>query len=139
MAVERYRFKGVYPALVTPFDESGVNEKQYRNLIDYTLGKGATGLVPCGTTGEFTSMRFEEKVEAIRIACEAAQGRVPVVAGTGAAYTNDLIEAKANGSALLIKSGDDTTFPLLPHNRLYTEWCWQCDSALTSDCNVTAY
>jgi len=91
MADERYRFKGVYPALVTPFDENGVNEKQYRNLIDYTLGKGATGLVPCGTTGEFTSMRFEEKVEAIRIACEAARGRVPVVAGTGAAYTNDVI------------------------------------------------
>ncbi|MFX1602350.1 MAG: 4-hydroxy-tetrahydrodipicolinate synthase [Promethearchaeota archaeon] len=91
MGDERYRFKGVYPALVTPFDESGVNEKQYRNLIEYTLGKGATGLVPCGTTGEFTSMRFEEKAEAIRIACEAARGRVPVVAGTGACYTNDVI------------------------------------------------
>lgn len=92
MTSEEYRFKGVYPALVTPLDDSGVNEEQYRNLIEYTLSKGATGLVPCGTTGEFTSMRFDEKVEAIRIACEAAQGRVPVLAGTGAAYTNDVIK-----------------------------------------------
>lgn len=89
---KNYRFRGVYPALVTPFDENGVNEKQYRNLIDYTIKQGATGIVPCGTTGEFTSMKFEEKVEAIRIACEAAKGRVPVLAGTGAAYTGDVIK-----------------------------------------------
>ena len=89
---EKYRFKGVYPALVTPFDKNGVNEKQYRGLIEYTIKHGATGIVPCGTTGEFTSMRFEEKVEAIRIACDAAKGRVPVLAGTGAAYTGDVIK-----------------------------------------------
>ncbi|MFW9800900.1 MAG: 4-hydroxy-tetrahydrodipicolinate synthase, partial [Candidatus Thorarchaeota archaeon] len=87
-------------ALVTPFDESGVNEEQYRNLIEYTLSKGATGLVPCGTTGEFTSMRFDEKVEAIRIACEAAQGRVPVLAGTGAAFTNDVIKLTRRAAEL---------------------------------------
>jgi len=87
-----YRFKGVYPALVTPFDEDGVNDKQYRGLIDRVIKLGATGIVPCGTTGEFTSMRFEEKEEAIRIACKAAKGRVPVLAGTGAAYTNDVIK-----------------------------------------------
>jgi 4-hydroxy-tetrahydrodipicolinate synthase len=87
-----YRFKGVYPALVTPFDENGVNEKQYRGLIDYAIKSGATGIVPCGTTGEFTSMKFEEKEKAIQIACQAAKGRVPVLAGTGAAYTNDVIK-----------------------------------------------
>ncbi|TXT57359.1 MAG: 4-hydroxy-tetrahydrodipicolinate synthase [Candidatus Thorarchaeota archaeon] len=87
-----FKFKGVFPALVTPFDEDGVNEDQYRALIDYVIKAGATGIVPCGTTGEFTSMRFEEKVEAIKIACDAAKGRVPVLAGTGAAYTNDAIK-----------------------------------------------
>ncbi|MFW9846231.1 MAG: 4-hydroxy-tetrahydrodipicolinate synthase [Candidatus Thorarchaeota archaeon] len=107
MAIESYRFRGVYPALVTPYDENGVNEEQYRRLIEYTISKGATGIVPCGTTGEFTSMRFEEKVDAIRIACEAADGRVPVVAGTGAAYTNDVIKltkraAEFGASAALV-------------------------------------
>ncbi|MDH4213305.1 MAG: 4-hydroxy-tetrahydrodipicolinate synthase [Candidatus Thorarchaeota archaeon] len=95
-----YRFKGVYPALVTPFDENGVNEKQYRGLIDYVIKAGATGIVPCGTTGEFTSMKFEEKVEAIRISCEAAKGRVPVLAGTGAAYTGDVIKLTRRASEL---------------------------------------
>ena len=92
MMPEDFRFKGVYPALVTPFDENGVNEKQYRGLIEHTIKLGATGIVPCGTTGEFTSMKFEEKVEAIRIACEVAKGRVPVLAGTGAAYTGDVVK-----------------------------------------------
>ncbi len=87
-----FTFKGVYPALVTPFDKNGVNEEHYRGLIDFVIKSGATGIVPCGTTGEFTSMRFDEKVDAIRIACEAAKGRVPVIAGTGAAYTNDAIK-----------------------------------------------
>ena len=89
---EDYRFKGVYPALVTPIDENGVNEEQYRGLIDHVIKLGATGIVPCGTTGEFTSMKFEEKEDAIRIACEAAKGRVPVLAGTGAAYTGDVVK-----------------------------------------------
>jgi 4-hydroxy-tetrahydrodipicolinate synthase len=95
-----FRFKGVYPALVTPFSDEGVNEKQYRNLIDYTIKAGATGIVPCGTTGEFTSMRFEEKVEAIRIACDAAKGRVPVIAGTGAAYTADVVKLTRKAAEL---------------------------------------
>ncbi len=88
----KFRFRGVYPALVTPFNEEGVNEKQYRNLIDFVIKSGATGIVPIGTTGEFTSMRFDEKVEAIRIACDAAKGRVPVLAGTGDANTRDTLK-----------------------------------------------
>jgi 4-hydroxy-tetrahydrodipicolinate synthase len=87
-----FRFKGVYPALVTPFSDQGVDEAKYRGLIDFVIKSGATGIVPCGTTGEFTSMRFEEKVDAIRIACDAAKGRVPVLAGTGAAHTGDTIK-----------------------------------------------
>ncbi|MFW9981960.1 MAG: dihydrodipicolinate synthase family protein, partial [Candidatus Thorarchaeota archaeon] len=55
MSEGEFRFQGVYPALVTPLDENGVNEKQYRNLIDFVIKSGATGIVPCGTTGEFTS------------------------------------------------------------------------------------
>ncbi len=109
MSEREYRFQGVYPALVTPFDENGVNEEQYRGLIDYVIKSGATGIVPCGTTGEFTSMKFEEKVECIRIACEAAKGRVPVLAGTGAAYTGDVVKltrraAEFGASAALVVS-----------------------------------
>jgi 4-hydroxy-tetrahydrodipicolinate synthase len=104
---DEFKFKGVFPALVTPFDENGVNEEQYRGLIDYVIKSGATGVVPCGTTGEFTSMSFEEKVKAIRIACDATKGRVPVLAGTGAASTNEAIKLSkaavdAGASAVLV-------------------------------------
>ncbi len=107
MAEKQFKFKGVYPALVTPFNEDGVDEEQYRGLIDHVIHAGATGIVPCGTTGEFTSMTFDEKVEAIRIACEAAKGRVPVLAGTGAAYTGDAVKltrraAELGASAVLV-------------------------------------
>ncbi|MFX1481699.1 MAG: 4-hydroxy-tetrahydrodipicolinate synthase [Promethearchaeota archaeon] len=109
MMSEEFRFQGVYPALVTPLDKNGVNEKQFRNLIDFVIKSGATGIVPCGTTGEFTSMRFDEKVECIRIACEAAKRRVPVIAGTGAAYTGDVVKltrraAEFGASAALVVS-----------------------------------
>jgi 4-hydroxy-tetrahydrodipicolinate synthase len=104
-----WRFKGVYPGLVTPFDENGVNETQYRGLIDYVIRTGANGIVPCASLGEFTSMTFEEKVEAIRIACEAAKGRVPVLAGACAAYTDEVVKlyrkaAELGASAALVVS-----------------------------------
>ena len=102
-----FKFKGVFPALVTPFDEHGVNEEQYRGLIDYVIKSGATGVVPCGTTGEFTSMTFDEKVKAFRIACDATKGRVPVLAGAGAASTSEAVDlckaaVDAGASAVLV-------------------------------------
>ncbi|MBE0526117.1 MAG: dihydrodipicolinate synthase family protein, partial [Candidatus Thorarchaeota archaeon] len=111
MSKEEFRFQGVYPALITPFDDNGVNEKQYRKLIDYVIKAGATGLVPCGTTGEFTSMKFEEKVNAIEIACKAAKGRVPVIAGTGAASTNDAIKLTRRAAEL----GADAALVVSPY------------------------
>ena len=111
LSKEEFRFQGVYPALITPFDDNGVNEKQYRKLIDYVIKAGATGLVPCGTTGEFTSMKFEEKVNAIEIACKAAKGRVPVIAGTGAASTNDAIKLTRRAAEL----GADAALVVSPY------------------------
>ena len=118
MSEQEFCFKGVYPALVTPFNEEGVDEAQYRKLIDYVISAGATGIVPCGTTGEFTNMHLDERVEAIRIACEAAKGKVPVLAGCGAAYTNDAIRlvrraAEFGASAALVV----TPYFLRPSNK----------------------
>jgi len=134
----KFRFKGVYPALVTPFDENGVNESQFRGLIDYVIKAGATGVVPCGSTGEFTSMRFDEKVEAIRIACEAAKGRVPVIAGTGAPYTNDVIKltkraAEFGADAALVV----TPYFMRPSNREIFEHFQKV--ALNSDIPIFMY
>ncbi len=81
---KRFVPKGVMPALVTPFTRDGdLIEDAFKQLIDYTIKKGVTGIVPAGTTGEFVYMRTEERKKLLRLAVEFADGRVPVIAGTG--------------------------------------------------------
>lgn len=55
---KNFKLSGVIPALVTPFakDDEEVDEGALKSLIDFVISKGVTGVVPCGTTGEFTSM-----------------------------------------------------------------------------------
>ncbi len=85
-------FKGVFPALVTPFDEKeDFDEEKYRALIRYVLPH-VNGVVPCGTTGEFVYMSHKERNRAIEIAVEECKGKARVVAGTGASSTKETIE-----------------------------------------------
>ena len=72
------------PALVTPFTRDGdINEDGYRQVIDYTIEKGATGVVALGTTGEFSYLRTEERKKILRLTEKYVDGRVPIIAGTG--------------------------------------------------------
>lgn len=81
------------PALVTPFSKDGdMMEESFRQIIDHTIEKGATGVVPAGTTGEFVYMRTEERKKLLRLTVEYVDGRVPVVAGTGQNSTRATIE-----------------------------------------------
>ena len=85
-------FKGIFPALVTPFTAADeVDEVAYRALIRHLLPH-VNGVVACGTTGEFSSMTFEEKQQIIRFALDEVAGRVPVVAGTGCPSTRETLE-----------------------------------------------
>jgi 4-hydroxy-tetrahydrodipicolinate synthase len=85
-------FRGIFPALVTPFDgEDRVDEETYRELIRYVLPH-VNGVVPCGTTGEFSSMALDEKKQAIEICLDEVNGRVPVLAGTGCQSTRETLE-----------------------------------------------
>ena len=86
---------GVNPALVTPFTKDGskVDEPAFRQLIRHCIDDlGVTGLVPAGTTGEFTSLTTEEHKRVVKIAIEEAAGKVPVIAGAGASNTKTTIE-----------------------------------------------
>jgi 4-hydroxy-tetrahydrodipicolinate synthase len=72
------------PALVTPFTRDGdISEEGFKQVIDYTISKGVTGVVPAGTTGEFSYMRTEERKKILKLTVEYVDGRVPIVAGTG--------------------------------------------------------
>ncbi len=93
-------FKGAATALVTPFDENGVNYDQLGRLIDWQIDSGIDALVICGTTGEASTMTDDEHRDVIDYAVKRANKRVPIIAGTGSndtAYALDLINC-ANSS-----------------------------------------
>ncbi len=76
-------FSGSIPALVTPFADGAVDEAAFRRLIDWQIESGSSALVPCGTTGEASTLSVDEHHRVIRICVEQAAGRVPVIAGCG--------------------------------------------------------
>ncbi|MBI6704085.1 4-hydroxy-tetrahydrodipicolinate synthase [Pseudomonas viridiflava] len=87
------QFRGIIPALVTPFtDDQQLDEQALRNLIENLLNAGVHGLFVLGTNGEFFTLSESEKLRIARITVEAAAGRVPVVVGTGAFATHEVIE-----------------------------------------------
>ncbi len=84
-------FKGSIVALVTPFENGKIDEKKLRQLIDFQINSGSSGIVPCGTTGESATLNFEEHETVIRITIEQVKKRVPVIAGTGSNSTQEAI------------------------------------------------
>jgi 4-hydroxy-tetrahydrodipicolinate synthase len=87
-------FHGVLPALITPFtdDGSAIDTGALTAIVERMIGAGVGGLVPGGSTGEFTTLSGSERRELVETTVEAAAGRVPVVAGTGALSTRATVE-----------------------------------------------
>jgi 4-hydroxy-tetrahydrodipicolinate synthase len=99
-------FEGSIVAIVTPFKNAKVDEKTFRNLIEFQIKNGSSGIVPCGTTGESATLSFAEHERVIEITIEQVSKRVPVIAGTGSNSTEEAImltkaAAKAGASASL--------------------------------------
>ncbi len=83
---------GSFAVLVTPFTEFGdIDEKSYRHIINSVISAGCHGIIAAGSTGEFFLMTDAERKEIFSIASHQANGRVPVLAGTSAIATNDVI------------------------------------------------
>jgi len=89
-----FKPEGILPALVTPFADDGktVDEERLRALVNRCIELGVHGVVPCGTTGEFVNLTTEEKKRVIKVVVDEVNGRVPVVAGTGASGTEQALE-----------------------------------------------
>ncbi len=85
-------FSGAFTALVTPFRNSEVDVEALENLVEFQIGQGIHGLVPCGTTGETPSMSEAEDRLVIGTVVRVANGRVPVIAGTGSNSTDMAIK-----------------------------------------------
>jgi len=84
-------FSGSIPALVTPFRDGAFDEKSFRRLVDWQIENGSKALVPCGTTGEASTLSNAEHHRVIEVCVEQAAGRVPVIAGCG---SNDTMNAR---------------------------------------------
>ncbi len=86
-------FRGVHTALITPFTSTGaVDIASFKHLVEYQIEAGIDGLVPCGTTGESSTLSHEEHDRVIALTVEYADGRVPVIAGTGSNATSEAIQ-----------------------------------------------
>ena len=85
-------FKGAASAVPTPFNKYGVNIKEFEKFLNFQIENNIDALVVCGTTGESSTMTKDEKMEVIKCAVRVANGKIPVIAGTGSNNTKDAIE-----------------------------------------------
>ena len=76
-------FQGAATALITPMTKDGVDFPALKNLVNWQIEQGIDALVICGTTGEASTLADDEHKEVLRVALETANGRIPMIAGTG--------------------------------------------------------
>jgi len=84
-------FKGSIVAIVTPFKDNKLDEQALKDLIEWHIAEGTNAIVPCGTTGESATLEYEEHYRIIELTIQTVNGRVPVIAGTGANSTDETI------------------------------------------------
>jgi 4-hydroxy-tetrahydrodipicolinate synthase len=104
-------FKGSIVALITPFKDGAIDEAAYRELIAWHLAEGTDALVPCGTTGESSTLSHAEHVRVVEVCIEAAAGKVPVIAGTGSNSTAEAVELTCHAKA----AGADAALVVTPY------------------------
>lgn len=104
-------FHGAIVALVTPFQGDQLDEQGLIDLIEFQIAGGTHGIVPCGTTGESATIDFDEHKRVIDLTVKTVNGRVPVVAGTGANNTLEAIELTESAK----ESGADAVLSVVPY------------------------
>jgi len=104
-------FRGVLPALVTPFRDGDVDEEVFVRLVERQVDGGVHGLVPVGTTGETATLSHEEHRRVVELCVETAAGRVPVIAGAGSNSTEEAIELVRHAKAV----GADAALVVTPY------------------------
>ena len=84
-------FKGSYVAIVTPFKNGKIDEKKFRELVEFQIKNGTDGIVPAGCTGEAATFSHDEQKHMMKLTCEIVNKRVPVVAGAGSNNTAEAV------------------------------------------------
>ena len=104
-------FRGNMVALVTPFRNGSVDREAMTRLVDRVLAGGVSGVVPCGTTGESPTLSHAEHDGVVAMVIEAADGRRPVVAGTGSNSTAEAVRLTVAAAKL----GADAVLSVCPY------------------------
>lgn len=104
-------FKGSIVAIVTPFKNGEIDEEKLRELVEFQIENGTDGIVPCGTTGEASTLDYQEHDRVVEIVVQQAKKRVPVIAGTGSNSTKEAIEITEHAK----KAGADGALLITPY------------------------
>ena len=104
-------FRGSFTALVTPFQNGGVDEQAFRALVVWQIDEGTNGLVPVGTTGESPTLSHGEHKQVVEWCISEARGRVPVIAGAGSNSTREAIDLARHAE----KAGADAVLVVTPY------------------------
>jgi 4-hydroxy-tetrahydrodipicolinate synthase len=107
----RTSFRGSFTALVTPFKNGSVDERVFRELVDWQIAEGTKGLVPVGTTGESPTLSHDEHKHVVEWCVDQAKGRVPVVAGAGSNSTAEAVELSQHAE----NAGADAVLIVTPY------------------------
>ncbi len=104
-------FRGSFTALVTPFKNGGLDERAFRDLVDWQINEGTDGLVPVGTTGESPTLTHDEHHKVVEWCIDQAKKRVPVMAGAGSNSTSEAVDLAKHAE----KAGADAVLVVAPY------------------------
>jgi 4-hydroxy-tetrahydrodipicolinate synthase len=104
-------FRGSFTALVTPFKNGSLDEKAFRGIVEWQISEGTNGLVPVGTTGESPTLSHDEHKKVVEWCIDQADGRVPVIAGSGSNSTAEAIELSRHAE----EAGADAVLIVTPY------------------------
>ena len=126
-------FRGSFTALVTPFKKGALDERAFRDLVDWQIAEGTNGLVPVGTTGESPTLSHDEHRKVVEWCVDQAKRRVPVIAGAGSNSTEEAIELSRHAE----QAGADGVLIVTPYyNKPTQEGMYRHFKAINDAINI---
>ena len=126
-------FKGSNVALITPFKDNNLDEENYIKLINFHLENNTNGLVPAGTTGESPTLSHKEHEKVIELCIREANGKIPVIAGTGSNSTAEAVALTKHAE----KAGADGALVVTPYyNKPTQEGLYQHYKTINDNTNL---
>ena len=126
-------FKGSIVALITPFKDGEIDKNSLKRLIEFHIQNGTDAILVAGTTGESATLTFSEHQDLIKMAVDMAEGRIPIIAGSGANATHEAIELTKSAE----KFGADASLQIVPYyNKPTQEGIYQHFKAIAEETNI---